>query len=270
MVPPTASKRVRQARAPKRGGRRIFVGDIQGCCDELEWLLKEVDFRPSKDHLLPVGDLVNRGPRDADTLRLLIKVGAKPVLGNHDLHLLDTAAGRRTLSPGDTIGQVLEAPDRKLLLTWLAAQPILRIHHDHYQVHAGIHPGWQSTKALKNALAFTRGPKKALASTFCTRARHCDKTGELPSKRVKRNSNGDPLNQARWQPWYAFFDEANHAGRHVVYGHWAQMGYTERETTLGLDSGCVWGGSLTAYIQEEEALVSVPAARAYAGNFRPR
>ena len=255
--------------AKKKRGRRIFVGDIQGCKDELEWLLDEVDFRPGRDRLMPVGDLVNRGPKSAGVLRLLMKLDARPVLGNHDLHLLDVARGKRRRSPNDTLDKLLAAHDAPELLEWLAAQPLARIHTDLYQVHAGLHPTWTSKRAVERALTPTRGKRAEEATAFVTRARFCDAAGALPTKRVPRDTDGNPTS-LRWRPWYKFYDYTLHDGRFVVYGHWAMLGIVDRAATIGLDSGCVWGGALTAYIREENQLVSVPAAHPYAGNFRPR
>jgi len=255
--------------AKSKGGRRIFIGDIQGCKDELETLLDEVRFKPGRDRLMPVGDLVNRGPRSLGTLRILKRLGARPVLGNHDLHLLDTACGRRKLSPSDTLDKTLAAPDAPELLSWLAAQPLVRIHKDLYQVHAALHPAWDTTAKLREALRPTRGAGAREATAFVTRARYCDAAGALPSKRVKRDSDGNPTS-ARWKPWYKLYDHRGHNRRYVVYGHWAVMGVVDRAATIGLDSGCVWGGALTAYIPEERQIISIQAERAYAGNFRPR
>jgi bis(5'-nucleosyl)-tetraphosphatase (symmetrical) len=198
-----------------------------------------------------------------------MELDARPVLGNHDLHLLDVARGHRELGKSDTLDKLLAADDAPELLSWLAAQPLLRIHKDLYQVHAGLHPAWTSTRLVRAALELTRGARAKAATAFATRARFCDKSGALPSKSVVRNADGDPTNR-RWQPWYRFYDYTRHNGRYVVYGHWAVMGVVDRAATIGLDSGCVWGGALTAYIPEERLIVSVPAQRAYAGNFRPR
>ena len=105
--------------------RRIFIGDIQGCRDELERLLAVLRFDPAKDILEPVGDLVNRGPDSLGTLRLLKSLGAGGVLGNHDLHLLAARRGERQMKPADTLTPVLEAPDCDELLAWLRARPFI-------------------------------------------------------------------------------------------------------------------------------------------------
>lgn len=261
-------------RRPPGTGRRVFVGDIQGCLAELEHLLTAIDFRIGHDALYPVGDLVNRGPASKETLRFLRSIEARPVLGNHDLHLLAVARGKRRLSPNDTLDDVLAAPDRELLLEWLAEQPLVRAHTDLYQVHAGFHPDWSNTARLERAVEPVRGQAAKAATAILTRVRFCDEEGVMPSKRVLTDRDGNPRKRKRWKPWYHFYapgaGRAGHGGRMVVYGHWAVMGIVEREDTIGLDSGCVWGGSLTAYLPDEGTLVSVPAKRAYAGNYRPR
>ncbi|MBC8451424.1 MAG: metallophosphoesterase, partial [Planctomycetes bacterium] len=250
-------------------GRRSSNGDSQCCKGELDSLLAEVKARPGRDRLLPVGDLVNRGPKSVGVLRLLKELNARPVLGNHDLHLLGVAQGKRKLSSSDTLSKVLTSSDAPELLTWLAQQPILRVHKDLYQIHAGLHPAWKTRRILEDALSPKRGANYLESTTFATRARYCNAEGDLPGKRVLRDKDGDPTNP-RWRPWYEFYDPAGHNSRYVVYGHWAVMGIVDRKTTLGLDSGCVWGGDLTAYIPEEKLLVSVHASRAYSGNYRPR
>ena len=257
-------------RAPARAdARRVFVGDIQGCRRELEQLLVDLDFRPGIDRLYPVGDLVNRGPDSLGTLRLLRELDARPVLGNHDLHLLGVAAGKRRRSKGDTLDELLEAFGRDDLLEWVAGLPLVRVHRDCYQVHAGIPPAWSTRHRLISGLAQRRGRAAEAALSFCTRARYCDSDGNLPDRRVKKDSDGNPTS-GRWRPWYKFYDPAGHGGRIVVYGHWAVMGLVDRRATVGLDSGCVWGGWMTAYVPEEKRMVSMRAEAAYAGNFRPR
>lgn len=257
-------------RAPARpDARRVFVGDVQGCRRELEQLLTELDFRPGVDRLYPVGDLVNRGPDSLGTLRLLRELEARPVVGNHDLHLLAVAAGKRRRSKSDTLDEVLEAFGRESLLGWLADQPLVRVHPDCYQVHAGLPPHWTTRRKLEDDLIRRHGRVADDTVAFCTRARYCDADGVTPDRRVRRDADGNPTNR-RWRPWYKFYRPAGHGGRIVVYGHWAVLGLVDRRNTVGLDSGCVWGGWLTAYVPEEKRLVSIRAEQAYAGNYRPR
>jgi bis(5'-nucleosyl)-tetraphosphatase (symmetrical) len=232
--------------------RRIFVGDVQGCRIELEQLLTACRYDPASDALHPVGDLVNRGPDSLGTLRLLRDLGAQPVLGNHDLHLVRAAAGLRAAAPLDTLGEVLAAPDREALLAWLAAQPFLRVFDDLYLVHAGLHPSWTDPAA---ALAGIDPLARSPASDFATRVRHCDARGERPAD--------DEIPPAGFLPWDHFYDPRLHGDRRVVFGHWAARGLVRTEKVVGLDSGCVWGGALSAWIPEERRVVSVPAQRAW-------
>lgn len=234
--------------------RRIFVGDIQGCRVELERLLEAVRFDPAADELHPVGDLVNRGPESAATLRLLKQIGAGGVLGNHDLHLLRVAAGVREPNARDTIHDVLAAADRDPLLAWLRLVPFTRAWPDVLLVHAGLHPSWTDPVA---ALA-GRDPLAADEHTeFATRARYSSPRGE----RAKADW---PAPRTPFKPWFEHWFAAHpDDARTVVYGHWARMGLVVRPKLRGLDSGCVWGGKLSAWIAEDDRIVQVPAERAY-------
>jgi bis(5'-nucleosyl)-tetraphosphatase (symmetrical) len=235
--------------------RRIFVGDIQGCCAELERLLESLRFEPENDLLLPVGDLVNRGPESLRTLRVLRELDAQPVLGNHDVHLLRVAAGQRALSGRDTIQDVLGAPDRDELLAWLRAQPFVRAWSDVVLVHAALHPSWSDPVAQLAG----RDPLVAHPDIdFVTRARFTSPRGE----RAKQDW---PAPNAPYAPWFEHWFAAHpDDARIVVYGHWARMQLVLRDKLRGLDSGCVWGGHLSAWIAEEDRIVQVKAARAYA------
>ena len=130
----------------KQARQRVFVGDLQGCADELEDLLEAFDYRPDEHELWFAGDLVNRGPASARALRRVIELGADSVLGNHDLHLLAAAAGQRKPDPRDTFHDILEAPDRDELLSWLRQRPLVREWDDICLVHAGLHPEWSDVQ----------------------------------------------------------------------------------------------------------------------------
>lgn len=234
--------------------RRIFVGDVQGCRDELEQLLAEVRFDPAADVLLPVGDLVNRGPDSAGVLRLCRALDAQAVLGNHDVHLLRTARGDRRSSARDTFLDVLAARDRAELLAWLHALPLIRAFEDVVLVHAGLSPAWP------DACAVLRG-RDALGTdadvSFALSARYCDERGTRPAQDW-------PVPPAPFRPWHEFWPPTPRESRTVVFGHWARAGLVRRKLVRGLDTGCVWGGELTAWIAEEDRCVSVRARRAYA------
>jgi bis(5'-nucleosyl)-tetraphosphatase (symmetrical) len=230
-------------------GRRVFVGDIQGCREELERLLEMVAFDPARDRLEPVGDVVNRGPDSAGVLRLLRSMGAGGVLGNHDVHLIRVAAGRRRLNLRDTIQDVLEAPDRDELVGWLRSRPFVRGWADVVLVHAGLHPFWRDPGARLNRLDPAHFHPD---SDYAMRVRYCTKTGERPAR--DHPPPGEPF-----APWFAHWE----GPRTVVFGHWARLGRVVRPAVRGLDTGCVWGGKLTAWIAEDDRFVQVPAARAY-------
>lgn len=237
------------------GGRRIFVGDIQGCREELERLLEKIRFDPAADGLYPVGDLVNRGPDSLGALRLVRALGGRPVLGNHDLHLLQIHAGLRSPGRKDTLDDLLRAHDAGQLCAWLAAQPFLRVFPDVYLVHAGLHPAWTDPAAALDG----RDPLEPdAAARFATRVRHCDPEGRMPE-------SGRMPPGPRFAPWFEYYVPSRHGGRTVVFGHWAARGLVCQPHVRGLDTGCVWGGRLTAWIAEEDRLDDVPAARAYAG-----
>lgn len=252
---------------------RYAIGDIQGCLEPLRTLLDRVAFNVDRDRLLLVGDLVNRGPDSLGVLRFVRSLGAavQTVLGNHDLHLLalhhDPA---RRAKDGDTLDAVLAAPDRDMLLQWLLEQPLLIDDPEHGDlfVHAGLVPGWTLADALANAraaeAALRAEPAQFLASMYgnrpdrweeahtpmerhrftinvLTRLRYCRADGRIDLK-LKHAPHGEP---GPYRPW---FEHANRrlAGRRVVCGHWSTLGFVHRPDLLALDTGCVWGGALTA------------------------
>lgn len=236
--------------------RRIFVGDVQGCRAELEQLLEVLRFDPAVDELHPVGDFVNRGPDSAGVLRLCRDLDAGGVLGNHDVHLLRTSVGIRVKKPADTFQDVLDAADRDELLAWLAKRPFVRSFPDVLLVHAGINPAWKDPVATLSRLdAFRDGADLA----FAIAARYCDERGARPQEDW-------PEPPAPFRPWYEFWPLRAHEQRTVVFGHWARAGLVVRPQVRGLDTGCVWGGKLTAWIAEEDRIVQVDAKRQYAAH----
>jgi bis(5'-nucleosyl)-tetraphosphatase (symmetrical) len=258
--------------------RHLVLGDLQGCRVEFERLLERLAFDPAADCLLLLGDLVNRGPDSLGCLRLAQQLGCEAVLGNHDLHLLRSAAGRRKLRPEDTLSAVLEAPDRESLLSWLASQPLLRLLPNAVLVHAALPPG----AALDTAPTgwFAAGdpqlpyqPRLDYLETvpqlaLLTRARLLDRSGlepsadQLPKGPQWPGDRGAPA--TGFAPWYRWFEPARWGGRRAVFGHWAMQGLVREPMAIGLDTGCVWGGGLSAWIAEEDRIVSVPAERTYA------
>ncbi len=262
------------------------VGDVQGCCDELVALLRKLGFDSSRDRLWFVGDLVNRGPRSLDVLRLVRELGdaAVTVLGNHDLHLLAIARGAAHLRPADrTLAPILEAPDRDALLDWLQARPLL--HHDPAlgitMVHAGLPPQWDIGLAarcaaeLEAALGSEHSGRLFAAmygnqpdrwdehlqgtdrlrfiTNALTRLRVCDASGRMLLK-----LKGPPAKMpAGAIPWFEVPGRRS-AGARIVCGHWSALGYRDAGDVLALDTGCVWGGALTAQrLDRPDAPVSV-------------
>jgi bis(5'-nucleosyl)-tetraphosphatase (symmetrical) len=253
---------------------RLFaIGDIQGCAAAFDQLLRKIRFRPSRDRLWLVGDLVNRGPDSLAVVRRVMSLGRSVtcVLGNHDLHLLATVAGRRELSPADTFHDVLEAPDLGAIVDWLRWRPLL--HYDaqarRVLVHAGIPPQWSVAEARAEARdveALLRGRKwrYALREMYggepsawsrklagaerrrytinaLTRMRYCDRRG-----RLDLSHSGPPGSQPKGLvPWFDV-PRRRAATVHIVFGHWAALGLLRRSDVTALDTGCVWGNYLTA------------------------
>lgn len=251
------------------------IGDIQGCDAALQRLLDTVDFSPSRDTVYLLGDLVNRGPDSAAVLRRCMAAGdsLRALLGNHDLHLLAAAHGTRRTSRRDTLAQILDAPDRNSLLTWLCQQPLARRHvhagETLLMVHAGVLPDWSADDALALAdevHAVLRSPdlpaflqqmygntpdrwdeglrgadRLRVIVNALTRLRFCTPDGVMDFDSTESASDAPP----GLVPWFDAPDRRS-AGTLVAFGHWSTLGWLNRPTVLGLDTGCVWGGCLTA------------------------
>ncbi|MET0517660.1 MAG: symmetrical bis(5'-nucleosyl)-tetraphosphatase [Burkholderiaceae bacterium] len=248
-----------------------LIGDLQGCCGALERLLAALDFSPSRDHVYLLGDLVNRGPDSLGTLRRLTALGeaATCLLGNHDLHLLAMAHGVRKPHRGDTVDALLAAPDRAPLLDWLRRQRMACFEHGWLMVHAGVVPQWDREQTLRLAAeveATLRGPalpeflqqmygnepdqwseglrgipRLRFVVNVLTRLRFCDTLGRLDFK-TKDGAGSAP---AGFQPWFEVPGRRS-AGTPIAFGHWSTLGLINRPDLLALDTGCVWGGRLTA------------------------
>ncbi|HVM96607.1 MAG TPA: metallophosphoesterase [Candidatus Acidoferrales bacterium] len=233
--------------------RRIFVGDIQGCSQALDRLLKALKIR-SADRLICVGDLVNRGPDSLGVLRRLAERNAEVVLGNHDIYLLEAAEGLRSLPKKSVLRPLLDAPDCAELLDWLAGQRVMLIEPDVVVVHAGLHPQWRNLKKVAGELNRAwHDPKHRFTNDrieYLTSVRHCDGRGRRPR-------SDDPPPGPPFRPWDDFY----RGKRTAVFGHWARRGLVDRPRRRGLDTGCVYGGALTAWICEEDRFVQVDGQR---------
>jgi bis(5'-nucleosyl)-tetraphosphatase (symmetrical) len=252
-----------------------LIGDVQGCDGALQRLLEAVAFSPSRDTLYLLGDLVNRGPDSAGVLRRLMGYGAAAqcLLGNHDLHLLAASVGARKPSRKDTLDAVLKAPDRHAMLDWLRHQrlALLQRHQgfDYLMVHAGVLPAWTATKTIALAgevEAVLRGPYLAdflhqmygntplrwqesltgvdrlrVIVNALTRLRFCTDQGEMEFS-VTDGADAAP---AGYLPWFNVPGRLSAEVR-VAFGHWSTLGWLDREDVISLDSGCVWGGCLSA------------------------
>jgi len=240
---------------------RWLVGDIQGCLREFETLLGEIRFDPARDELWCLGDLINRGPDSLGVLRLWRDVGGRGILGNHDAAALLTFSGarppKRSMASLATLFRARDAGD---LFARLRALPVLvRLPSpgrgpDCWIVHAGLHPGWTDLERVADRLnagshsdPWLRSPDVIFATNVrcCTaEGRRCGYTGP---------PGGCP---SPYRPW----DEFLVGGDLVVHGHWATRGHYRGARTMGLDSGCVHGGALTAWCQDEDRVVSVAAS----------
>ncbi|MCC2674373.1 MAG: Bis(5-nucleosyl)-tetraphosphatase, symmetrical [Ramlibacter sp.] len=248
-----------------------LVGDIQGCDAPLGRLLEKIGFSPSRDTLYVLGDLVNRGPSSAAVLRRLMAYGdsAHSLLGNHDLSLLAVAHGHRAPHRNDTMDDILGAPDREAMLAWLRHRSMAIHAHGILMVHGGVLPQWTLQQTLELARELETvlrgsGLPEFLAQMWgnqpdrweddlagadrlrvivnaLTRLRFCTPDGAMDL----RASGG--LHQAPpgLLPWFDVPGRRT-AGQPIAFGHWSTLGLMQRPDLLSLDTGCVWGGCLTA------------------------
>ena len=258
------------------------IGDLQGCHTSLLHLLDEIKFDPAADRLWLVGDLVNRGPESLDVLRTVKKLGdaAISVLGNHDLHLLALAEGFGRAHKGDTLDDILNARDRDELLHWLRQQKLAWREGDVLMVHAGVLPGWtlddtmqraaEAEAALRDAhyrdffaQMYGNAPVawddrlqgverlRVIVNAF-TRLRYCSVDGEM-----EFHHKGAPGTQpAGWLPWFEVSGRMS-AEATIVIGHWSTLGLINRPDLIALDTGCLWGGRLTAVRLEDRQVFAV-------------
>lgn len=263
-----------------------LIGDIQGCLDPLRRLLDRIAFDPAADRLWLCGDVVNRGGHSLEVLRLLKGLDGcvHTVLGNHDLHLLAEDARRpKGHSSNPEFEAILQAPDRRELLDWLGAFPLAAWSEEHrmLRVHAGVVPSWDWKATLEYAAEvetvlrsgkrkkfFKRmygnrprrwredhggwGRLRMITNILC-RIRYCDPVGRVHLSSTRPHGK----RQKGYQPW---FKHKHRQTRDVtmVFGHWAALGLRIRKRYIAMDSGCVWGGELSAYRLEDKALFQEP------------
>ncbi|GEM74298.1 symmetrical bis(5'-nucleosyl)-tetraphosphatase [Vibrio sagamiensis] len=264
-----------------------IVGDIQGCLDELQQLLAQVNFSTLHDQLWLAGDLVARGPKSLETLRFIKSLdrSATVVLGNHDLHLLAVAHGLKPIKEKDQTAAILSAPDKEALLSWLIKQPLLAEHHDFVMCHAGVSPLWD----LSTAKACAREVEQILQSdqlawllenmytnqpdqwnpslvgldryrytiNALTRMRFCHPDGRLD---MDCKLPPDEVSTQELLPWFQL-PQRIELGKSVLFGHWAALQGHHDEHVIGLDTGCVWGGALTMIRWEDKQIFTQPALR---------
>jgi len=258
------------------------IGDVQGCFGALQRMLDKIRFDVARDQLWFVGDLVNRGPDSLDTLRFVKNLGdrAVTVLGNHDLHLLMVAEGCAQPLKNDTLREVLEAPDRKELLHWLSCQRMMYARDGFVMVHAGLLPSW----SVEQALSLAREVEDALRGenyhklvermygnqplqwrddlsgmdrlrviiNAMTRLRVCTADGVMEFAYKGKPENSPPS----YLPWYEVPGRMNRDAT-IICGHWSALGLLLRGNLLALDTGCLWGGNLSAVCLENRQLFQV-------------
>lgn len=258
------------------------IGDIQGCYSALQTLLERIDFVSGRDRLWLVGDLVNRGTQSLEVLRYVKSLGSSAItlLGNHDLHLIALASGHGKPHRGDTLDPILQAPDRDELMAWLRAQRLAYREHGYLMVHAGVLPQWTADDVMRLAgevesvlgsPAYSGFLQKMYGNqpsswdenlqgedrlrvtvNAMTRMRFCTKTGEMEF----REKGGPEKAPSGFLPW---FDVAGRKTSELtmICGHWSTLGYLQRPDLIALDSGCLWGGKLTAVRLEDRLATQV-------------
>ena len=258
------------------------IGDLQGCFDSLQELLGEIGFRETDDRLWFVGDLVNRGPQSLEILRFVKSLGdrAISVLGNHDLHLLMIADGRIKAHRKDTLGAILDAPDREELLTWLRELPLMHADGEYAMVHAGLLPSWNVAKALdlaRETETILRGSdwRGLMAQMYgnqpdrwddtlsgyerarviinaMTRLRVCTADGRMEFSHKGRIEDIPP----GYMPWFTVPGRKS-ANTTIICGHWSAIGLLIEKNLMALDSGCLWGRRLSAVRLEDRRIFQV-------------
>ena len=259
------------------------IGDLQGCFFSFQDLLKKIQFNPVHDRLWFVGDLINRGPGSLDVMRWMLEHQSSvvTVLGNHDLHTLVVAEGFVSAHRSDTIQSLLDAPDAPELLRWLRHQPLVHFEHGYLMVHAGLLPEWTVDQAMalgaevhlalqapnyREFLQHMYGndPKRwddglngwdrlRVITNAMTRLRICSADGEMEFK-FKGELQNIPDG---YQPWFELSHRAS-VNTPIVFGHWSALGLQHTNNVSSLDTGCLWGGHLSAMRLEDRQIFQVP------------
>ena len=262
------------------------IGDIQGCYNELRRLIDVIKFNPAQDRLWFVGDLVNRGPHSLETLRFIKGLGesAVTVLGNHDLHLIATVVSLGKTGKKDTLGPILRAEDCDELIDWLRKQKLFYHNEEFCMLHAGLPPQWDftQTKAMAAELEqviggddyerffrsmygnkpliwqddLSKTEKLRFAVNCFTRLRYCSIGGELDFH------HKDPLGSQppHLVPWFQVPGRKSR-GMRIIFGHWSTLGYYQGNNVYSIDTGCLWGGQLTALkLDENPERISIDCA----------
>lgn len=263
------------------------IGDVQGCCSALEELLEQPEIKKDPNCTFWfAGDLINRGPNSLKTLRTIMALGdrAVSILGNHDLHLLAVYAGIQRENKSDTIDDILYAPDADELINWLRHRPLVHFEHNHLMVHAGILAKWDTQKALQLSDEITKvlrsknwkkhlqkmygnepnmwkeslhGAKRrrVIINAF-TRMRLCHADGSMDFGSKEAPHSGKNNNLIPW------FDVPNRKTEDVtiIFGHWSTLGLIAKRNLIALDTGCVWGGKLSAMRLHDRYLIQIDCA----------
>lgn len=262
------------------------IGDLQGCHDQFSALLARIEETSADARLIIVGDIVNRGPKSLETLRRVRDMSVagrlRIVLGNHDLNLLGVAAGLRKPHRSDTLDDILAAEDRDDLLTWLRHQSLALFEHDHLLVHAGVLPQWNVEQTLSLArevetalqgddwIAFLQqmygneparwndelqgAERLRCIVNALTRIRYCTADGAMDFKSKEGSIEASAADGL--MPWFSIPSRQT-ADTPIVFGHWSTLGLIVLPRLVALDTGCIWGGQLTAVNLETHAVLQV-------------
>ena len=263
------------------------IGDVQGCDSALGRLLDEVSFSASRDTLYLLGDLVNRGPDSLGVLRRLMDLGgaAKCLLGNHDLHLLAAAYGVRELKRGDTVQDILAVPDRLALIDWVRHQRMAMMEQGVLMVHAGVLPSWSAAKTIALAQeleavlqsddlpafllemygnkptawrdSLTGSKRLRVIVNALTRLRFCSNEGEMEFETKEGGDSAPP----GYMPWFEVPTRQTQ-NLTLAFGHWSTLGLINRQNLIALDTGCVWGGCLSAINLATREVIQTQCAQA--------